>query len=362
MRRQRHGVMRPQTAEAGRHQQLNRHSPLCRLGPTREPHRLGVAPLPTLSRPLLRMTAQEPPPSVTQRPRGGHPSSAHSSPRAPGSQVPCAHVTGCDPERGRGLSLCATGFVHRFVLFCPDAWDLRTSESGGRPWGWHVRHTGIGGTEGGVARPGGGPHRTDRAGSAPRRKAHPGPASPPPSTIPTAPQGSPGPAQQGDCTRGRRGPHRTHPFTSLTPPSLTPARTPSSTPTTLPGFCPERSDRQVTCHWTPKGRREPCRIWGWKLLGKGTARARPQRPVLGLIKGQLAGSKREGRGRDQTGWALGSGPGSSPKPSASRVHTGLRRLIPAVPPLAPEGSFFSLSCRWNQDGRGRTRRSPQCRV
>ena len=132
------------------------------------------------------MTAQEPP--ITQRPRGGHPSSAHSSPHVPGSQVPCAHVTGCDPERGRGLGLSATGFVYRFVLFCPDAWDLRASESGGRPWGGRVAHAGIGGAEGGVARPGGGPHRTDCAGSAPRREALPGPASPPPSTRSPSPQ------------------------------------------------------------------------------------------------------------------------------------------------------------------------------
>lgn len=95
---------------------------------------------------------------------------------------------------------------------------------------------------------------------------------------------------------------------------------------------------------------------------QGTARARPQWSVLGLIRGQPAGSKQEGHGRDQTGWALGSGPGSSPKPSASRVHTGLHRLIPALPPTDPEGSCFSLSCRWNLDGRGRTRRSPQCCV
>lgn len=95
VRRQRHGVMRPQTAEAGRHQQLNRHSPLCRLGPTREPHRLGVAPLPTLSRPLLRMTAQEPPPlrhpASPRRPSFLCPQ-LPTRPWIPGALCPCHRV------------------------------------------------------------------------------------------------------------------------------------------------------------------------------------------------------------------------------------------------------------------------------
>ena len=95
----------------------------------------------------------------------------------------------------------------------------------------------------------------------------------------------------GGSVRGKRGsqsPHLTHPSMSLPPgASLTP--TGSQLQPRLPlAFIQSPQKRQVTCDWTPEGRRKPCRCLGKNLLGEGNRK--------GTVSGLSARPGQEPRG------------------------------------------------------------------
>ena len=142
--------------EASRHPKLTPLRPHCLLGDYRRdsgathpgaPPR-GVPCVLPFSEALLTTRARDP-----LRPPGGYPSSFHSSPRAPGSQVPSACLPRVDPKRGTsGLSV--TGFVCWFVS-CRllGRVGLCSSDGGGRLWSGH-QTVGSGAREGAPRRRG----------------------------------------------------------------------------------------------------------------------------------------------------------------------------------------------------------------